>query len=76
MASHDGMQFTTVDVDNDMLSGDNCAVVYTGGWWYNSCHQAHPTGRWYPTPTYSNWGVSGDYCYKAIQMSLTSNIYA
>ena len=33
---HDGMMFSTWDNDNDP-SYDNCAQLYAGGWWYNSC---------------------------------------
>ena len=41
MATHNGMNFTTTDSDND-LSHINCALGYgpsrpTGGWWYRSC---------------------------------------
>ena len=33
------MKFTTYDVDNDLWGdGGNCAVSYTGGWWYTACH--------------------------------------
>ena len=32
------------DRDQDGYSGGNCAQEYTGGWWYNLCHRAHPTG--------------------------------
>lgn len=31
-----GMQFTTVDKDNDKLN-TNCAVRHKGSWWYKSC---------------------------------------
>ena len=24
----------------------NCAVSWTGGWWYNACHYTHPTGQY------------------------------
>ena len=38
------------DMDQDNYSG-NCAKRYTGGWWYNSCMAAHPTGRSTTTKT-------------------------
>ena len=33
---HDGMKFTTLDMDND-IGGGNCAVIYGGGWWWHKC---------------------------------------
>ncbi|KAG7165757.1 Techylectin-5B-like 6 [Homarus americanus] len=40
---HSGMHFSTVDRDNDKHKG-SCAHEYKGGWWYNVCHNANPTG--------------------------------
>ncbi|ROT70848.1 ficolin-like protein 1 [Penaeus vannamei] len=40
---HSGMEFSTIDRDNDMHKG-SCASEYRGGWWYNVCHNANPTG--------------------------------
>jgi len=43
MARHNGMKFSTKDRDQDGASS-NCAESWTGGFWYESCFNAHPTG--------------------------------
>ncbi|XP_041346955.1 ficolin-2-like, partial [Gigantopelta aegis] len=35
---HSIMKFTTKDNDNDRNNTGNCAVGWTGAWWYNHCH--------------------------------------
>ena len=35
---HDGMKFSTPDVDNDALSLVNCAALFGGGFWHNRCY--------------------------------------
>lgn len=45
MAYHDGMLFSTFDRDNDK-EVVNCAKVFHGGWWSNSCHHANLNGRY------------------------------
>ena len=34
---HNGMKFSTFDVDNDIYDGTNCAEIHKGGWWYKGC---------------------------------------
>ncbi|XP_019684378.1 fibrinogen alpha chain [Felis catus] len=49
--SHAGMQFSTYDRDADLWE-ENCAEVYGGGWWYNSCQAANLNGIYYPGGSY------------------------
>ena len=47
MAHHNGMRFTTKDVDNDGMPYSNCALYRgteepTGGWWYDRCCNINP----------------------------------
>lgn len=42
MQSINGFTFSTVDSDNSY----SCSAVFSGGWWYNSCHNANPNGTW------------------------------
>ncbi|XP_037686795.1 fibrinogen alpha chain [Choloepus didactylus] len=49
--SHAGMRFSTFDRDADQ-SDENCAEVYGGGWWYNSCQAANLNGVYYPGGSY------------------------
>lgn len=44
---HNGMQFSTYDVDNDKYSDGNCALQEGSGWWMNRCHAAHLNGKYY-----------------------------
>ena len=48
MANHNGMQFSTLDSDNDNTSRD-CANKYGGhgGWWYNGCFRVVLNGKNY-----------------------------
>ena len=41
-------------MDQDKHIKLNCAERFTGGWWYNSCYDAHPTGTSTTTKT-SGW---------------------
>lgn len=44
--SHNGMQFSTWDSDNDKYDG-NCAEQDGSGWWMNKCHAGHLNGVYY-----------------------------
>lgn len=48
--SHNGMQFSTLDSDNDRFGG-NCAQQEGSGWWMNRCHAAHLNGKYYQGET-------------------------
>ncbi|KAM8718110.1 hypothetical protein ACLKA7_004767 [Drosophila subpalustris] len=43
---HRGMKFSTFDQDNDKWEGVNCAISYSGAWWYNACYHSQLTGTY------------------------------
>ena len=45
-----GMQFSTLDLDNDLWSGGACTAFWQTGWWHKMCSTSVLNGRlrsWY-----------------------------
>ena len=55
---HNNKAFTTKDRDNDRWSGINCAVRYTGAWWYEGCHDSNLNGKYLGNVKENGKGVS------------------
>ena len=54
---HNGMKFSTPDMDNDAAGGANCAKLKKGGWWLTNCYVICPTCQgspWY-VPHTNGW---------------------
>ena len=50
--------FSTINHDNDILSGKNCAVSYRGAWWYQACFSCNLNGPHIPIrpiPSLTPW---------------------
>jgi hypothetical protein len=55
MIAHNGMNFTTKDVDRDPYLPENCAHNQHGAWWYNQCGGVNLNGE-YATPGFKHPG--------------------
>ncbi|KAJ8303271.1 hypothetical protein KUTeg_019667 [Tegillarca granosa] len=51
--AHNGMRFSTPDMDNDK-SLTNCAELYKSAFWFNNCFSADPNGLYYNNKQYSD----------------------
>ncbi|XP_074028813.1 microfibril-associated glycoprotein 4-like isoform X2 [Leptinotarsa decemlineata] len=45
LTHHLGSKFTTKDFDQDS-NPSNCAIAYSGAWWYKSCHLSNLNGKY------------------------------
>ena len=54
MNSHDGMEFSTLDRDNDRYSGGSCPVLEHSGWWFDNCRTADLNAQYYNSYSVSN----------------------
>ncbi len=56
---HNGMQFSTKDMDNDLASFGDCAKLHKGGWWFKHCMSCNLNGMYYQQgiPTDGNSGI-------------------
>jgi len=60
-AAYNGLPFTTVDVDNDLMSSLNCAITLGGGWWYTRCSLFSTNTA---SPTWFSWSDNNWYSLK------------
>ena len=58
LASHNGMQFSTPDMDNDAYSEYHCAKEWGAGWWFSNCWFVILTGQYYNTTEVEYKGIA------------------
>ncbi|XP_060595449.1 microfibril-associated glycoprotein 4-like [Ruditapes philippinarum] len=80
MSYQNGSKFTTKDDDNDYVNY-NCAVRFTGAWWYNACHNANLNGLYLDgAGTKFGGGINWNFCWghtyslKKTEMKVRRNI--
>ena len=69
LAHHNNMAFSTKDRDNDRWSGTNCAVRFTGAWWYDNCGYCNLNGK-YLGNVKGNWKGVDWWYFKRHRISL------
>ena len=50
---HNDMMFSAKDLDRDAWHGKPCTELNRGGFWYKSCLQWNPTGKYYTGGEYT-----------------------
>ncbi|KAJ8032282.1 Tenascin-X [Holothuria leucospilota] len=46
LETHNLMEFSTKDNDNDNNALDSCAITYRGAWWFNNCYYSDLNGEY------------------------------
>ena len=64
------MTFSTKDRDND-LCNCNCAVTYTGAWWYRNCHHCNLNGKYLGNTNGDDKGIIWYYDFRIISLKFT-----
>ena len=78
LSHHNNQRFTTKDSDNDQWSG-NCAITFTGAWWYRYCHRSNLNGMYFRDGQVNPEGIAWRswkntyYSLKAVQMKIRPN---
>jgi ficolin len=74
LSYHLGMRFSTYDNDNDLHSTVNCASMFHGAWWYNSCLDCNLHGIYNSTQNGGgvNWysWLAGKYSLRFAEMKI------
>ena len=77
LRGHNGMKFSTKDVDNDISRDRNCAQFLHGAWWFWSCLYSHLNGEYLGShPFQGRNGIHWDrfkgldYSYKVAEMKV------
>ena len=65
------MAFSTKDRDNDIYSYSNCAVEWTGAWWYRSCHNSNLNGKYLGNNNGDHKGIIWYYGFRSISLKFT-----
>ncbi|XP_042253060.1 microfibril-associated glycoprotein 4-like [Thunnus maccoyii] len=59
LSNHNRQKFSTFDKDQDSSSNNNCAQLFMGGFWFNSCYKANPNGVY-------GWGAYSSILYTGV----------
>ena len=65
------MMFTTKDRDNDVCDGCNCAVDWTGAWWYRNCHNCNLNGKYLGNTNGDHKGIIWYDDFRSISLKFT-----